>query len=120
MIFLHFDADNIGNLIELLLLDGKLEEAQRMSCKIKSAMNELRNTLERDFGAKVHIFAGDDLIVSLSGRMPTGERIQDMRNVFKKMSGVTISCGSGFSVEDALANLRRAKLSGKNRYIGLT
>ena len=117
-LFLHFDGDNVGDHIELLLLDGRLDEAITLSEKIQEAMDSLRHSLEQNYNSKIHIFAGDDLIASCENDMIPDDRIDILIQQFKTSCGITMSLGTGKTVQEALANLRRAKLSGKNRFIG--
>ena len=116
--FIYFDADDIGNHLELLLLDGKLEMASDFSQKLTNAMFEMQKSLCLISGVKIHLFGGDDLIAEFTNPLNTLEQIELFREQFKIQSGVTISAGIGENIENALTNLRRAKLLGKNRLVG--
>lgn len=113
--FIYFDGDNIGDHLELLLLDGKLEMACEFSQKVTGAMFELHKSLCSVQSVKIHLFGGDDLIAEFSKSSFSLEKIEYFRKQFKFQSGVTISAGIGKSIEVALSNLRRAKLLGKDR-----
>jgi hypothetical protein len=116
--YIHFDGDDVGGRIELLLLDGRLDEAAGLSDRIAEAMLALRRSLEGIAGLKIHLFAGDDLIVSLPPRSVARDRLNELRAMFQSESGISISAGAGSSVPEALENLRRAKLSGKDLLVG--
>jgi hypothetical protein len=115
--FLFLDGDGIGDLIELLLLDGKLAEARSASERINSAMVKLRNSLESTSGVRIELFGGDDLIAVATTEEPSLTQLEHFRNTFRANCGCTISAGVGASIQEALSNLRRAKISGKNQLI---
>lgn len=116
--FIYFDGDDIGNHLELLLLDGKLEMANKFSQKVITAMSELQKSLKQISDVKIHLCGGDDLIGEFSKSVISVEDIELLRKKFESQSGVTISAGIGQTIEIALMNLRRAKLSGKNLLVG--
>lgn len=116
--FIYLDGDDIGSKLELLLLDEKLDEATRFSESVTEAMTELRKSFENIAELKIRLFGGDDLIAEFSELSLSAIEINQFRKDFKFRCGVTISAGIGISVKDALSNLRRAKLSGKNRLVG--
>ena len=116
---LHLDGDNVGNTIELLLLDGRLDDAVQVSERIKDAFLWMRNRLRKLDGV-VRLFAGDDLIAILPDGPQYLQALEFIREGFKERSGITISGGIGTTVEQALDNLRRAKLMGGNRLINIS
>lgn len=116
--FIYLDGDDIGSHLELLLLDEKLDEATEFSESITEAMVELRKSFEQIVDLKIRLFGGDDLIAEFSDSSLSAIEINHFRKNFEFRCGVTISAGIGISVKDALSNLRRAKLSGKNRLVG--
>lgn len=116
--FIHFDGDDVGNHLELLLLDGRIDEAAALSDQITDAMWELRKSLEQIPGLHIHLFGGDDLIAAFAMNSISKSKLNDLRHDFKLRCGVTISVGVGSSVQDALINSRRAKLSGKDQVVG--
>jgi len=115
---IYFDADNVGDVIELFLRDGKLNEAAAASKRIKTSVGWLKEELQVKFRCEVPLHAGDDLIAVIPDRSWDLEAVEAIRSEFEVRSGVTISAGVGSSVEEALDNLRRAKLKGKNLLVG--
>jgi GTP cyclohydrolase III len=118
--FIYFDGDDIGNHLELLLLDGQLDEAANFSRQVSTAMCEIQKFLQQLSGVKIHLCGGDDLIANFSEISLSAEEVELLRKQFESQCGVTISAGVGQSIEVALANLRRAKLSGKNKVVGFS
>jgi len=116
--FVFLDGDGIGDHIELLLLDGKLSEAIALSQSISSAMRALRDLLQSIPGAKVKLYGGDDLIATFQEE-PHLAQLNQLRHKFLELCGCTISIGVGASIQEALTNLRRAKLSGKDSIVGI-
>ena len=113
---LHFDGDDVGNQIELLLLDGKLDEAAIISQKLILAIQQFRQSLE-NAGGRIRLCGGDDVIATSPASSISLQLINKLRADFEATCGLTISGGVGSSVQEALLNLRRAKLSGKNRLV---
>ena len=117
-LFLQFDGDNVGSSLELLLIDGNLEAARQLSELLKQAMEALRLALVQSHRARVHIFGGDDILASCDSRKFSSSDARALLDDFRAVSGLSISLGVGNTVPAALENLRRAKLLGKNRYVG--
>lgn len=115
---IHFDGDDVGDHIELFLLDGKLEEAAQLSQKLTLAIQQLKQSLENITGVEIRLCGGDDLIMTASANSISKQLINRLRSDFEITSGLSVSVGAGSSVQEALLNLRRAKLSGKNRLVG--
>jgi GTP cyclohydrolase III len=112
------DGDDVGSRIELFLLDGNLDAAVAISNRIAIAMDELRTALQRIPGVEVRLFGGDDLIATFPVNSISLAILNELRESFESGAGVTISAGIGQSIQEALNNLRRAKLSGKNQVAG--
>jgi CRISPR/Cas system-associated protein Cas10 (large subunit of type III CRISPR-Cas system) len=117
MIFVYFDGDDIGPALELLLLDDLIEEAREYSRSINIAFRAVLNTLTDGEDVDVIVAGGDDLIVSWpDGSLATTD-VHRIRHIFHDSCGRTMSAGVGFSLSEAAANLRRAKLAGKDRIV---
>ncbi len=114
---IYLDGDNIGNHMELLLLDGKLDEAAAFSKRLTRAMLQLRDSLQQIPGAEICLFGGDDIIATFPINAISMRELNQFRAEFEILCGKSISAGVGRSVQEALANLRRAKLSGRNRLV---
>lgn len=113
----QIDGDNIGDLIELYLLDGKLDAASEVSCRVRIAFDWLRDQLSIIDGASVSLFGGDDIVAVV----PDGEAFRKLWPTIQEKvhstAGITLSAGMGATVQEALESLRRAKLSGRNRLV---
>jgi hypothetical protein len=75
MIFVHFDGDDIGSALELLLLDDCVEGAREYSASVTQALALVRASLASHGDADIFVSGGDDLVVML----PEGKI--DMRDV---------------------------------------
>lgn len=120
MIYAHFDGDDVGPRLELLLLDDLVEEARSYSEGVNKGLAALSEMACSITTADVVIAGGDDLIVSWSRDAIDLDQIELMRNAFSKVSGRTVSVGIGFSASEATSNLRRAKLMGKDKIVAPT
>ncbi|GAA3892483.1 mCpol domain-containing protein [Streptomyces sedi] len=115
MEFAYFDGDDIGGPLELLLLEERVSDACNYSKLVSAAMGKLISDLSASRGVDVLFSGGDDLLAAWrQGRVDVGE-IEAMRRRFTGLCGRTISVGVGSSASEALGNLRKAKLSGKDR-----
>jgi len=114
MIFVHFDGDDVGSSLELLLLDEDVELARKYSDSITRALELVRDTLADFGGADIFVLGGDDLVVALPDSSFDMAKIEVIRRLFFEASGQTMSAGVGLSSSEATQNLRRAKLMGKN------
>ena len=117
MIVAHFDGDDIGPVLELILLDNKLDRAREYSRSVARALQHVRDLLEIELGAEIIICGGDDLVVCWETGSVTDVDIKLIRASFFDICGRTISVGIGANSHEATNNLRRAKLLGKDRAV---
>jgi uncharacterized protein with ACT and thioredoxin-like domain len=117
MIVAHFDGDDIGPALELMLLDNELDCARDYSRSVAKALQHVHRTLEKELGAEIIIYGGDDLIARWKVGSVTDVDLKHLRSIFFDICGRTISVGVGTSSHDATSNLRRAKLMGKDRIV---
>lgn len=113
----HFDGDDIGPALELMLLDNQVDLAREYSETLSRALLQIRDFLEKELGAEVIICGGDDLIAYWNDGSVTSADIKDIRAQFFDSCGRTMSVGIGSTSREATQNLRRAKLLGKDRAV---
>jgi GTP cyclohydrolase III len=113
----HFDGDDIGPALELMLLDNQIDLAREYSETLSRALLQIRDFLEKELGAEVIICGGDDLIACWNDGSVTSADIKDIRAQFFDSCGRTMSVGIGSTSREATQNLRRAKLLGKDRAV---
>lgn len=116
-IYLHLDGDGIGDRVELHLLDEDTASASEFSESVTQAMNKARKHLESIVGTEIILAGGDDLVAKIDQAAWDTKELELLRENFRKGTGCTLSGGSGRSTSEALINLRRAKLSGKNALV---
>ena len=117
MFFAYFDGDDIGSTLELLLLDDHIQEARDYSNSIIQAFEVITFSLVGNFEANVIIGGGDDLLVCFPTERVSRVDIEELRQIFFQACGRSVSVGSGTSAAEAVNNLRRAKLMGKNQLV---
>jgi hypothetical protein len=117
MIVAHFDGDDIGPVLELILLDNRLDHAREYSGSVARALQHVRDLLEEKLDAEIIICGGDDLIACWETGSVTDADINIIRANFFDICGRTLSVGIGANSHEATTNLRRAKLMGKNRAV---
>ncbi len=111
------DGDNIGDVIDLHLLSGNLEEASRFSFQVKSALEEIAALAKREIKAALVYVAGDDICFIVSSNLKLEDLLVSYSKYFLEKTGKTMSFGIGRTSVEALICLRKAKVSGKGRVI---
>jgi hypothetical protein len=116
-VYLYFDGDDVGSGIELCLLRGDINGAALVSVRVRDAIVALTDSLQAQFGARI-VFAGGDEVLALTTVPVTTDGLATLRDEFRYLSGLSISCGWATSARDATLNLRIAKLRGKDQVQG--
>ncbi|NOU48911.1 MAG: mCpol domain-containing protein [Bacteroidales bacterium] len=111
--FAFFDGDNVGNTLEILLLDNNVRQAQNLSENINRAIIEIKEKLQNK--GDIIIAGGDDILVRLKNDDDLVKILEDIRQIFANTTGLTISCGVGKDIQTAIYQLSIAKLYGKNQ-----
>ena len=117
MIVAHFDGDDIGPALELMLLDNELNHAQEYSLSVTQALQHMRDFLEEKLDAEIIVCGGDDLVACWEMEYVAEVDIKLIRANFFDICGRTVSVGIGATSYEATNNLRRAKLLGKDRVV---
>lgn len=111
------DGDNIGDVIDLHLLSGNLEEASKFSFQVKSALEDIATLARSEIKAALIYVAGDDICFIVSDDLNIADVLMSYSDYFLKKTGKTMSFGVGKTSVEALISLRKAKVSGKGRVI---
>lgn len=111
------DGDNIGDVIDLHLLSGDLEEASKFSFQVKSALEDIATLAKSEIKAALIYVAGDDICFIVSDDLNVADVLISYSDYFLKKTGKTMSFGVGRTSVEALISLRKAKVSGKGRVI---
>jgi len=117
-VFAFFDGDNVGSTLEILLIEGKLEKAMRLSTRLKETLDGLCQLLATRDGVDILIAGGDDLLIRFDKTLHGIELLADIRKTYSAGTGLKLSCGTGASIIESVNNLRLAKLYGKNQIKG--
>lgn len=68
-------------------------------------------------GWSVEFCGGDDILIKIDGQEYDPEFLRNAIAEFERCSESTISFGSGYSLQNAYLNLRRAKAQGTGRLV---
>jgi len=120
IIYGRVDADNIGDKLELLLIRGKIEQAEKLQSNFQHTLKWLVSTLSTEEGFEILFVGCDDILFRANATNYNRYRLEQIRNKFEELCGCTLSCGVGSDLVTALQNLRIAKLEGKNRVVETT
>lgn len=111
------DGDNIGDVIDLHLLSGNLEEASKFSFQVKSTLEDIATLAKNEIKASLIYVAGDDICFVVADDLNIKDVLTSYSEYFLKKTGKTMSFGVGRTSVEALICLRTAKVSGKGRVI---
>lgn len=111
--YAFFDGDNVGNTIENLLSNGKIAEARYLSESIKIAIFQIELFINYVESAEIIIAGGDDVLIRYDPGRCNSTFLEDISNLFSEQTGLSISCGVGNNVSQAIDNLTNAKKHGK-------
>jgi hypothetical protein len=111
--YAFFDGDNIGNTIDNLLSNGRITEATHLSESIKLAIFQIELFVKSVEGAEIIIAGGDDVLIEYDFQKCGSTLLEDISSLFTKQTGLSISCGVGNNVPQAIDNLANAKQQNK-------
>jgi hypothetical protein len=115
-VFVCIDADDVGDKLELLLLDENIDDAAALNNAIRDAMREMCETVNAEPTAELLMVGCDDIIVRLPSTA-VDSMVARIRSEFHSATGFTLTVGIGNSLRVALERLRRGKLVGKNTIV---
>jgi len=111
--YAFFDGDNIGNAIENLLNSGRVKEATHLSESIKLAIFQIELFIKSRKDAELIIAGGDDVLIKYDATVNDYAFLQEVLNIFNNFTGLSMSCGAGDSVNQAITNLMSVKQQNK-------
>lgn len=115
--YIRLDADNVGDSIELSLMNEDIKKSQETHFKIQESINSILEKLKTHSGTSILMRGCDDILLSINEKDFDVNFIEKIKREFKIESGFSLSIGIGNSIPIALQNLRIAKLSGKNKIV---
>lgn len=117
--FIKLDADNIGDRIELALLNGDVKGAQEIHKAVQKAIQNIKETINTFPNWSILMIGCDDILMEvLVEDKKIIENLELLRKRFISSCGFTLSIGVGGSLQEALINLTKAKLKGKDVIVG--
>lgn len=118
-IYVYLDGDQIGANVELFLLDEDITSAAQLQISVKKSMQSLQNQILNESSLELLMFGCDELILVGYDFFIVNNLVNKLRNSFHTDTGFTMSAGFGKTLRESIENLRRAKLLGRNRVIGI-
>jgi hypothetical protein len=116
-IYIRIDCDNVGDKIEFALYNNDPKTAQEISDSIKTNIKWLIENINQISTGKVLLIGSDDILFETNEEFFNVEKLENLKQEFFIKTNITLSIGIGFSIVDALTNLKIAKISGKNKII---
>lgn len=113
--FIRLDGDNIGDKIELSLLNEEYIKAQSIHNKVQSSLKLIRNKINENAKMEIIMFGSDDILFYVEMDFDYINFLEQIMKDFFKETNCTISIGIGNTIINSIYNLRKAKLSGKNK-----
>jgi hypothetical protein len=115
--FIRMDADGVGDRIELALLNDDVACAKAIHNAIRRSMRALIQKINASGEMEIVMVGCDDILILMGAGRYRRAFFEELKELFNRLSGCTISIGVGNDLQEALLNLSKAKLSGKNRII---
>jgi hypothetical protein len=111
------DADNVGDKIELALLDNDVVRARTIHDSVRESMRALSSRIEARDRTAIIMVGCDDILLRTDSEADLRAFLENLMRTFAEISGCTISIGIGHTLMECLMNLNKAKLGGKNRIV---
>jgi len=111
--FAFFDGDNVGVTIEKNLTMGNVTEAKEISNAIKKSLDLMEVEIQKHHSVEIIIIGGDDLLLKFIDNDINQQLIKNLIKIFEATTSLSMSCGVGDSINEAIYNLHLAKLFGK-------
>lgn len=116
-IFVRLDADNIGDAIELSLINNDISRAKLIHQKVQFGIRKIEKQLNENEYCTVLMKGCDDILFQIKKEDNSKGILLELKEKFLELTGYTLSIGVAYSLEGALLNLRKAKLNGKNMIV---
>jgi len=116
-VFIRLDGDNIGDKIEFSLLENNWFLAQTTHDNVQISMKKLSEYINTLPNSIILLKGCDDILFSIDKTNFNTLILNDLQRIFFETCHFTLSIGVGSSVQLAIYNLRKAKLSGRNTII---
>jgi len=113
--YAFFDGDNVGASIERLLSNGKVHEATHLSERIKLAILQIELFIDSADGVEIVVCGGDDVLIRFDRNKYDHYFLGRISNIFVKFTGLSMSCGVGINVNQAISSLMVVKQRNKGR-----
>jgi hypothetical protein len=111
--YAFFDGDNVGNTIDNLLSNGRIAEATHLSESIKLSIFQIELFVKTIENAEIIIAGGDDVLIRYDSQKCNFELLKNISSLFTKQTGLSMSCGVGDNVSQAIGNLTKVKEKNK-------
>jgi len=112
--YIRLDIDNVGDKIELALLDEDIDKANAIHQSVQAGMNRLRQEIESHANYSILMAGCDDLLILYKSESEDVSFLSTLKELFQSETSFTMSMGIGENLQEALMNLRKAKYLGKN------
>lgn len=110
-LFVAFDGDGIGSKVGQSVLMDDAQALHETSSKIEAASKAIRNWVESNGGQMISS-GGDEGTFIIDPSLE--EHLEELRSLYQKTSGATVTFGVGLSLSQAGKSLIAGKLMGKD------
>lgn len=117
--YIAIDGDDIGDRIEYFILYNQPSKLARFTSAFQVAFDNLERDVCSQLGASIVFAGGDSMLVTVSTEVDVKQVMSALALSFADATSCTLSVGVGPTPRDALIALKMAKVSGKNRIVGV-
>lgn len=115
--YIAMDGDNAGSQVERAALKDDVAAIKDISQRItKGSMAIIKLAQKLHPGIEVVVSGGDDLGFLVDGKL-TRDQIENLRHVYLKTTGFTITAGYGDTIPQATRAMLYGKITGKNKTV---
>lgn len=116
MIYIAINGDNVGEGIGNAIASDNHEQLEKITGGLKGAHNSIKEWVE-SVGGKVITESGDEGIYQIPNEAYSEDQLDDIREMYSKQTGTTVTLGVGESMSEASKALIYGKLNDKDQIV---
>jgi len=116
-VYIGADGDDMGSRVAAYILASDIDGARKLSKTIHRGEEAIKAFAKRTWGGIPIIAGGDDLLMGVPASRFRQDQVDEMRELYAKTTGSTLSVGIGETMPNASKALIIAKNTGKDKAV---